>query len=153
MWAFFLRFSYSANFLKNRMMPSFKLLAQAISSELSEVVADKAQATEIADNASLAQQENLEIRGNDARHMLMHKLMRVNRSSVIVLRNMVTVDEMDDELEDEIREECAKYGKVEEVCRKLVLIFFPSFESLVPSSLPNQPLPARIFYFFNCLSR
>ncbi|MFH4981244.1 hypothetical protein AB6A40_007953 [Gnathostoma spinigerum] len=67
------------------------------------------------DDVSLASQEGLEIRGNDARHLLMHKLMRTNRSSVIVLRNMVTIEECDDELEGEIRDECTKYGDVQEV--------------------------------------
>ncbi|VDN05785.1 unnamed protein product [Thelazia callipaeda] len=67
------------------------------------------------DDVSLAAQEGLEIRGNDARHLLMHKLMRTNRSTVVVLKNMVTIEECDDELEDEIRDECNKFGKVEEV--------------------------------------
>ncbi|VDK65230.1 unnamed protein product [Onchocerca ochengi] len=67
------------------------------------------------DDVSLAAQEGLEIRGNDARHLLMHKLMRTNRSTVIVLRNMITIEECDDELEGEIRDECNKYGKVQEV--------------------------------------
>uniref|UniRef100_A0A0R3RSX1 Poly(U)-binding-splicing factor PUF60 n=1 Tax=Elaeophora elaphi TaxID=1147741 RepID=A0A0R3RSX1_9BILA len=67
------------------------------------------------DDVSLAAQEGLEIRGNDARHLLMHKLMRTNRSTVIVLKNMVTIEECDDELEGEIRDECNKYGKVQEV--------------------------------------
>ncbi|CAG9539875.1 unnamed protein product [Cercopithifilaria johnstoni] len=67
------------------------------------------------DDVSLAAQEGLEIRGNDARHLLMHKLMRTNRSAVIVLKNMVTIEECDDELESEIRDECNKYGKVQEV--------------------------------------
>lgn len=45
----------------------------------------------------------------------MHKLMRTNRSTVLVLKNMVTPKEIDDELEDEIRDECSKYGEVQEV--------------------------------------
>lgn len=45
----------------------------------------------------------------------MHKLMRTNRSTVVVLKNMVTIDECDDELEGEIRDECNKYGEVQEV--------------------------------------
>ena len=67
------------------------------------------------EEASLASQEHVEIRGNDARHMLMHKLMRTNRSSVIVLKNMVTADGIDDQLEDEIRDECVKFGQVLDV--------------------------------------
>uniref|UniRef100_A0A915CNV9 RRM domain-containing protein n=1 Tax=Ditylenchus dipsaci TaxID=166011 RepID=A0A915CNV9_9BILA len=68
------------------------------------------------EEATLASQEHVEIRGNDARHLLMHKLMRTNRSSVICLKNMVTVDGIDNELEDEIRSECEKFGPVKDVC-------------------------------------
>ncbi|VDD85651.1 unnamed protein product [Enterobius vermicularis] len=71
--------------------------------------------TQNSDDVSLASQEGLEIRGNEARHLLMHKLMKTNRSTVVILKNMVTIEECDDELEVEIREECTKYGKVEEV--------------------------------------
>lgn len=67
------------------------------------------------DEASIASQENVEIRGNDARHLLMHKLMRTNRSSVIMLKNMVTAEQIDDELEDEIRSECEKFGDITNV--------------------------------------
>lgn len=67
------------------------------------------------DEATIASQENVEIRGNDARHLLMHKLMRTNRSSVLLLKNMVTANEIDDELEDEIRSECQKFGEVANV--------------------------------------
>lgn len=68
------------------------------------------------DEATLASQEHLQIRGNDARHSLMHKLMRTNRSSVIVLKNMITAaEELDDEFEEEIRGECEKYGTINDV--------------------------------------
>lgn len=65
------------------------------------------------DEATLASQEHVEIRGNDARHLLMHKLMRTNRSSVIVLKNMVT--EIDEEFDEELRGECEKYGVILDV--------------------------------------
>uniref|UniRef100_A0A914BWP3 RRM domain-containing protein n=1 Tax=Acrobeloides nanus TaxID=290746 RepID=A0A914BWP3_9BILA len=67
------------------------------------------------DEASLASQEHVEIRGNDARHLLMHKLMRTNRSAVILLKNMVTKEEMDEYLEEELREEATKYGTVNDL--------------------------------------
>ena len=38
-----------------------------------------------------------------------------SESVVIVLRNMVTPDEVDDDLQDEISDECSKYGDVERV--------------------------------------
>ncbi|CAJ0935651.1 unnamed protein product, partial [Mesorhabditis belari] len=67
------------------------------------------------DQATFASQEGLEIRGNDSRHLLMTKLMRVNRSQILLLKNMVSAEEIDDLLEDEIKEECSKYGDVEDV--------------------------------------
>ncbi|KAF1580638.1 UNVERIFIED_CONTAM: Poly(U)-binding-splicing factor PUF60, partial [Eudyptes robustus] len=65
------------------------------------------------EEASLSSMEHVEIRGNDARHMLMHKLMRTNRSSVIVMKNIAT--EVDEFLEEDMREECGKYGTVTNV--------------------------------------
>ncbi|XP_075256907.1 poly(U)-binding-splicing factor PUF60-like isoform X2 [Convolutriloba macropyga] len=64
---------------------------------------------------SLSAQEEISISGGGARQRLMAKLMRESRSRTIVLRNMVTVDEIDEYLEDEITEECNKYGKVSKV--------------------------------------
>ena len=37
------------------------------------------------------------------------------QSSVIVLRNMVDADDLDEELEDEVTGECSKYGSVQRV--------------------------------------
>ena len=37
------------------------------------------------------------------------------QSSVIVLRNMVTVEEVDEDLEEEINEECSRFGEVKRV--------------------------------------
>jgi len=68
------------------------------------------------EEASLASQENFEIRGNEHRNALMHKLKaKLDRSSVIVLTNMVPADQVDDDLEDEIRGECSKHGSVMDV--------------------------------------
>ncbi|KAF1770321.1 hypothetical protein GCK72_002139 [Caenorhabditis remanei] len=88
------------------------LAAAAKAGEMSDALKNEVMNSE---DASLASQEGLEIRGNDARHLLMTKLMRTNRSSVIVLRNMVTPDDIDEYLEEEIREECGKYGSVQDV--------------------------------------
>ena len=66
-------------------------------------------------STSLSAQEEISISGGGARQRLMQKLMRETRSRTIVLRNMVTVDEIDEYLEDEITEECSKYGKVSKV--------------------------------------
>ncbi|VDM47384.1 unnamed protein product [Toxocara canis] len=103
-----------------------------------------------AEDVSLASQEGLEIRGNDARHLLMHKLMRTNRSTVIVLKNMVTIEECDDELEGEIRDECAKYGQVQEVIiaqdplSRTVKIFV-RFADIQEAEVARQALDKRYF--------
>lgn len=64
---------------------------------------------------TLQQQEDIQIKGAQARHMVMQKLMRPTESRVMVLKNMVGSDEVDEELENEVTDECSKYGKVEHV--------------------------------------
>ncbi|KAL8564371.1 hypothetical protein ACOMHN_057393 [Nucella lapillus] len=64
---------------------------------------------------TLAQQENLKISGSNARHMVMQKLMRKAECTVMVLRNMVGADDLDDDLKDEVTDECEKFGKVNRV--------------------------------------
>uniref|UniRef100_A0A8C9VWT4 Poly-U binding splicing factor b n=1 Tax=Scleropages formosus TaxID=113540 RepID=A0A8C9VWT4_SCLFO len=54
---------------------------------------------------SLSEQENLSISGSSARHM----------STVMVLRNMVGPEDIDDDLEGEVTEECGKFGAVNRV--------------------------------------
>lgn len=88
------------------------LAAAMTAGKMSDEIINTAAASE---DASLHSQENISIRGNDARHLLMTKLMRVNRSSVVLLKNMVTPDDIDEFLEGEIREECGKFGNVNEV--------------------------------------
>merc|ERR1712110_236675 len=47
--------------------------------------------------ATLSQQENMSIKGQSARHLVMQKLMRTQaQSGVILLRNMVTPQECDE---------------------------------------------------------
>jgi len=66
--------------------------------------------------ASLEQQVELTLRGKEQRYMLMQKLMaRKPESKVIILRNMVGPEDVDEDLENEITEECGKYGEVEQV--------------------------------------
>ncbi|XP_074640317.1 poly(U)-binding-splicing factor PUF60-like [Tubulanus polymorphus] len=64
---------------------------------------------------TLDQQENMKISGSNARHMVMQKLMRQSEHRVMVLRNMVGVEDLDDELETEVTEECGKFGHVDRV--------------------------------------
>ncbi|RXG53983.1 Poly(U)-binding-splicing factor half pint, partial [Armadillidium vulgare] len=64
---------------------------------------------------TLHQQENMSIKGQSARHLVMQKLMRKEESRVVILRNMVGVDDVDEMLQEEITEECGRYGTVNHV--------------------------------------
>ena len=87
---------------------------------------DKLNKTESLEN------DNVKIRGREARNQMMQKLLRpsVNRyiilslsivyrfavfSRVMVLRNMIDQNDIDDQIEEEVFEECAKFGEVQEV--------------------------------------
>jgi len=68
--------------------------------------------------ATLKQQEDMSIKGKSARQMVMQRLMGSRakvESVVLLLRNMVSQEEVDEELQTEIEEECNKYGKVQNV--------------------------------------
>ena len=41
--------------------------------------------------------------------------LSIFKSTIIVLRNMVSADEVDEELEDEVTSECSKFGTVQRV--------------------------------------
>lgn len=69
----------------------------------------------LAGEQNLEREEKLEISGKDARYMMMQKLARAPSTGVVVLRNMVTVEEIDDDLEEEITEECSRFGPVNRV--------------------------------------
>jgi len=64
---------------------------------------------------TLQQQESMSIKGQNARHLVMQRLMRPRDSKVVILRNMVGSEDVDETLQEEIQEECSKYGLVEKV--------------------------------------
>ncbi|XP_066915151.1 poly(U)-binding-splicing factor PUF60-like isoform X1 [Clytia hemisphaerica] len=94
---------------RNQPVPEEKLTASQ-SRAKQELMDHKA-----AGEGNLEREEKLEISGKDARYMMMQKLARQSASAVIVLRNMVSVEEVDEDLEEEINEECSRFGEVKRV--------------------------------------
>lgn len=63
-----------------------------------------------------SQEEGMKVSGSSQRHMVMQKLMsRKLQSKVVVLRNMVGPEEIDEELEEEVTTECEGFGLVDRV--------------------------------------
>uniref|UniRef100_A0A023FNK2 Putative polypyrimidine tract-binding protein puf60 rrm superfamily n=1 Tax=Amblyomma cajennense TaxID=34607 RepID=A0A023FNK2_AMBCJ len=105
---------------------------------------------------TLQQQENMMIKGSNARHMLMRKLMRRTESCVVVLRNMVGVEDLDDELESEVTDECGRFGSVKRVIiyqerqsedenADIVVKIFVEFSQAQESASARDALNGRFF--------
>ena len=58
---------------------------------------------------------DLSVAGVEQRHMLMQRLSRAPTTRVMVLRNMITAEEIDGEVEAEVTEECESFGTVRKV--------------------------------------
>mmetsp|Transcript_13893 Transcript_13893/g.22947 ORF Transcript_13893/g.22947 Transcript_13893/m.22947 type:complete len:336 (+) Transcript_13893:2167-3174(+) len=114
--------------------------------------------------ASLSQEENVTIRSSQ-RLMVMQKLARGGGSTdkqpsrCVVLRNMVTPKDVDEDLELEVTEECGKFGVVEQVVINQerqsdrhddvlvkIFVFFKTYEasSAAVSSLNNRFFGGRV---------
>jgi len=64
---------------------------------------------------TLSAQEDMKLSGVEARHMVMQRLMRKEETRVMILRNMVDAEDIDEDLESEVTEECGKFGAVNRV--------------------------------------
>ncbi|CAG8460224.1 5159_t:CDS:2 [Ambispora gerdemannii] len=63
---------------------------------------------------SVAQEENIIISASQ-RYAIMQKLARQEASPVVLIRNAVAPADVDDSLEEEFKDECSNFGKVENV--------------------------------------
>jgi len=93
---------------------TLQAIEQAQQLELHKKLAESGSET-----VTLSQQENMQIKGQSARHLVMQKLIGarggMRESKVLCLKNMVGSEEVDEQLQEEIEEECGKYGDVENV--------------------------------------
>ncbi|XP_059170968.1 poly(U)-binding-splicing factor PUF60-like isoform X2 [Physella acuta] len=105
---------------------------------------------------TLEQQESMKISGSSARHMVMQKLMRKSECRVMVLRNMVGPEDLDDELESEVTDECGKFGTVNRVIiyqerqsededAEVIVKIFVEFSSQEEAEKACNSLNARFF--------
>ncbi|XP_045908050.1 poly(U)-binding-splicing factor PUF60a [Micropterus dolomieu] len=103
--------------LVNPVLATAPASAASFSSELKRKEEEERQQEAQQDGATepLSEQEHMSISGSSARHMVMRKLLRKQESTVMVLRNMVGPDDIDDDLEGEVTEECGKFGRVKRV--------------------------------------
>ncbi|KAH8302055.1 hypothetical protein KR044_002266, partial [Drosophila immigrans] len=111
------------------------------------------------DVQTLQQQENMSIKGQSARQLVMQRLMRPLDSRVIILRNMVGPDDVDETLQEEIQEECSKFGTVSRVIifnekqtenedddeAEIIVKIFVEFSAGVEANRGKEALHGRFF--------
>ncbi|VDP98003.1 unnamed protein product [Trichobilharzia regenti] len=93
---------------------SLSLLKSDGTQDISEVSDSFTTKAKDDDEFALDSQDDLFIKGKEARKVMMQKLSRVPQN-VMLLRNMVEPGECDEDLELEVTEECSSYGSVEKV--------------------------------------
>jgi len=69
----------------------------------------------------------MKITGGAQRNMIMRKLM-TRRSNVVVLKNMLSADDLDEEVESEVTQECSQYGNV------LRVVIYQEVDRLAPGT-------------------
>lgn len=99
---------FTSSLAESQLMLTTDEILKIKQEELQKKLLDESEST-------LQQQESMSIKGQNARHLVMQKLMRPQESKVVILRNMVGPDDVDESLQEEIQEECSKYGVVEKV--------------------------------------
>ncbi|MBN3297559.1 PUF60 factor, partial [Amia calva] len=105
--------------LVNPVLASPPVLAAAVAAAAAQEAKKEKEEEEVSQDGEhtemLSEQEHMSISGSSARHMVMQKLLRKQESTVMVLRNMVGPEDIDDDLEGEVTEECGKFGAVNRV--------------------------------------
>ncbi|TMW47116.1 hypothetical protein DOY81_007804, partial [Sarcophaga bullata] len=108
---------------------------------------------------TLQQQENMSIKGQSARQFVMQRLMRPQESRVIILRNMVGPEDVDETLQEEIQEECTKFGSVSRVIifnekqtenedddeAEIIVKIFVEFSTAIEAARGKDALHGRFF--------
>eukprot|EP00301_Raphidiophrys_heterophryoidea_P027330 c9605_g2_i2.p1 GENE.c9605_g2_i2~~c9605_g2_i2.p1 ORF type:complete len:316 (-),score=84.04 c9605_g2_i2:80-1027(-) len=104
-------------------------------------------------SGTIQREENPQISGNQ-RFMLMQSLNRADdiqstASRCTVLKNMVDPEDVDDDLKQEVREECSKYGSVEDVVVHIgsptSALIFVLFSTAIEAAKALQSLNGRWF--------